>query len=82
VSDFQKPRKPDLKLRVSMKDPKDKRANTIGSAWVNKAGYITLKLDPAVVLDWRDEVYITLFPEDDDVKEGLVTLGVKLEAKT
>jgi len=57
-----KPRRPDFKLKVKIK--KGKTHRDVGVAWANEAGHISIQLLPATVLDWRDDLVITLFPTD------------------
>jgi hypothetical protein len=56
-------RKPDFVLYVKPK-AEGSHGRRVGSAWSNDDGSFAIKLDPAVLLDWRDEVYISLYPAD------------------
>lgn len=63
-----KARAPDMKLRVKV----EKLTNTVGAAWVNDDGSVSIQLYPGTVIDWRltQEGYLTLFPREDKVKDG------------
>lgn len=57
-------RKPDYTLKLMVKDG-EARTNRAGVAWENSSGTIQITLDPGIVLDWRDDIYITLFPNGE-----------------
>jgi len=61
-----KPTKPTHKLRI--KDKATKVSGTIGSAWLNANGSMSIHLNTGVTLSWKDDVHITAFPvgEEDD----------------
>ncbi len=63
------PRPPDY--RVCVKERGDGgREGQVGSAWLNAAGYITIKLGVGAVLDWHDNLLITLFPTPKDARDA------------
>jgi hypothetical protein len=36
-----------------------------GCAWVDAEGRAIIKLNPGIVLDWRDNVYLSLYPRKE-----------------
>lgn len=36
--------------------------NRAGVAWQNKEGWISIVLDPGIVIKWDDKLYINLYP--------------------
>lgn len=48
---------------IKVIDIKTKDTARVGAGW-EKDGYIRIRLDPCVVLDWKDEIMITMFPND------------------
>jgi hypothetical protein len=44
-------------------DKQNKKARTVGgSVWVDAEGRASIKLGPGIRLDWRDEVYLNVYP--------------------
>lgn len=58
-------RKPDFDLRVKVKGSESGSGRSVGAAWENENGGISIKLNPCVILDWRDDVHISLFRSED-----------------
>jgi hypothetical protein len=59
------PRRPDFVLwMTSKKETKNKCI--VGAGWTNSKGGISIRIDPANVLSWRDrgEFYYTLWPNE------------------
>lgn len=65
-----KGRKPHYRVRALNKQTDAK--GTIGAAWSNDNGTISIRLDPFIVLDGGKDIVITLFPEakDGGTEEG------------
>lgn len=55
------PGKPTHRLRVK----EGKNTATVGVAWVCDDGSFTIRLNPCVVLDWKDNVLLKLFPIEE-----------------
>jgi len=55
-------RKPDFRIKVL--DQK-KRSATVGAAWLNTDGSVSIQLDVATTLAWNDGLKITAFPTED-----------------
>lgn len=53
--------KPTHVLKLVMKQG-EIRNNRAGVGWATKEGWISITLDPGIVLDWRDQYYINLYP--------------------
>ena len=47
---------------VAKRIGKDKSGMPIGVAWQNEQGWISIKLNPCVVISHNDEVYLSLYP--------------------
>lgn len=47
---------------LGVKRKGDNFGTRVGAGWVNDKGWISVKLNPCVVLSHTDDVYITLFP--------------------
>ena len=56
------PRPPDYKVSVYRK--RDGHKGTVGAAWRNEDGSISVRLAPFVVLDQADDLMVTLFVDD------------------
>jgi hypothetical protein len=69
-------RKPDFILHVKVKET-DKTKRRCGVAWKNKAGGISIQLDPCTVISWRDNVFISLFSEKWSGKRDSEKPGVE-----
>ncbi len=67
-------RKPDYILKISTRNSKgEKSSGRIGVAWRDKTkDWISVQLDPGASFDWRDDIYINLYPfqEGDVVDEA------------
>jgi hypothetical protein len=55
-------RKPDYILKAMNKET-DEKTGRIGAAWQAPDGSISIALDLCVVLDARDKLVLTLFPQ-------------------
>jgi len=56
--------KPTHRLRIKAKT--SGATGEVGVGWLDQEdGHVSLRLNPGIVLDWRDDVYLTLFPVDD-----------------
>ena len=55
-------RKPDFRIRAISKQ---KRFSTVGAAWLNEDGTISIQLDVGTTLAWNDGLKITAFPTED-----------------
>lgn len=62
MPDF-KPSKPTHRLKVL--DKATNSASEIGAGWLKPDGSISIRLLPCVVLNWKDDVIINLFPIDN-----------------
>jgi hypothetical protein len=58
-------RPPDYRLRVRIVGKPETKA-TVGSAWLNESGNISVKLNNFVVLNGNDNLQLTLFPKDNE----------------
>jgi hypothetical protein len=47
---------------VKVKERNSEARTQIGAAWAREDGSVTIKLNPCVVISWKDDVYITLYP--------------------
>jgi hypothetical protein len=56
---------PDYILKAKVKDGEYK--GKVGVAWINENETFTIRLDPFVVLSAKDELMITLFPNDYNI---------------
>lgn len=56
-------RKPDY--RLSVKERGGENRGTVGAAWKNDDGSISIKLTPCVAITSRDDVTIVLFPVEE-----------------
>jgi hypothetical protein len=61
MSNF-KPRKPDLILKVRLRDGSEGTSAVVGVAWLNPEGHVSITLNPGVTLSWNDGLQITAFP--------------------
>lgn len=52
---------PQYDLSIKRRDIKDRSTTKAGAGWVNPDGSISIKLNPAVVIDSRDNLLVTLF---------------------
>ena len=59
-------RPPDF--RLSIKHRVTGAAGVVGAAWKDDRGFLSIRLNPGVVLSWQDDVYINLFPIEDTPK--------------
>lgn len=50
---------------VKVKERNGKGGTIIGVAWQNEQGWLTVKLNPCVVLTWKDDVHIKIFPVEE-----------------
>lgn len=66
---MRKPRRPTHTLRVKVRDT-DNQTNTIGKAWLNEDGSMSISLSPGVVLKWDDPFFITAFPINNKEQES------------
>jgi len=57
--------------RLVLKEKDGKRRTIAGAGWVNEEGWISLQLNPGVVLDSRllEDHYLSLYPYDRDKEE-------------
>lgn len=55
--------KPTHKLTVKKKDGTG-ITHRIGSAWQNEKGWFSIQLDPCITLTDRDDVFISLYPNE------------------
>ena len=62
MADDFKPGKPTHRMKVISNTTK--ATATVGAAWQRPDGSFLLRLDPCTVIDWRDDVTISLFPVD------------------
>jgi hypothetical protein len=63
------PRPPDYVLRVKTKDANNRDNTRAGAAWRNPDQSITIRLNPAISLNYTDNYLITLFPNNDPKPE-------------
>ena len=56
---------PQYDLSIKRRDIKDRSTTKAGAGWVNPDGSISIKLNPAVVIDSRDNLLITLFKRSE-----------------
>jgi hypothetical protein len=63
-------RPPDFKLQLKAKDG-ESRNNSIGSAWRNSSGGISINLHPGIVLtsETTEKYWLTLWPLSDEEYE-------------
>jgi hypothetical protein len=68
--------RPTHRVCITRKDPERKTRTYAGVAWENENGCISIVLNPGIIVDWRDDVWINLYeidkappqsiPEDED----------------
>lgn len=58
--------KPDFKLQAWI--PNTREYTVAGAAWLKEDGSISIKLNPCIVLSWKDNIVIKLFPTANDRK--------------
>lgn len=58
------PKKPTHVIRVKARDTN--KTSTVGKAWLNDDGSVSISLDPAIVLRRDDPFFITAFPTNND----------------
>lgn len=51
-------------LTVKKKEPKESKTQYVGVAWMDEYGRISIKIDACVVLTDRDDVWVSLYPID------------------
>jgi hypothetical protein len=56
----------DYNVRIKQRAGDKPRANTVGGAWKNADGSISIVLDVGVSLSWKDDLFIGLFPRACD----------------
>lgn len=61
-------KKPSHFLYAKRKDDKGKSSARIGAGWINEWGGISLKLNPCVFLTDRDDIYLTLYKNEEQPK--------------
>lgn len=63
--------KPSYKLKMRSSDMKSRAQSVVGVGWPNTKGGVNIKLNPGVVLSWRDmsDSMLTLWPVDDEDQE-------------
>lgn len=61
-------RKPDYRLKALNKDTDER--NTIGAAWLNADGSISISLEAFIVLQASPHLVLTLFTIDDTKKKA------------
>jgi hypothetical protein len=61
------PRQPDFILAIKTKSGPEKKGR-VGAGWKNDDGNITLQLNPGIVLSWKDDIFLSLFPADFKAK--------------
>lgn len=64
MAEVLKPRKPDYKLKVM--DKTNKNNGTIGVAWLNQDGSVSIRINPGTFLHYNPNLAITLFPNDSE----------------
>lgn len=50
---------------LSVKDRETNVSTKVGAGWLNEKGHISVRINPCVVIDWKDDVFVTLFPNDE-----------------
>lgn len=67
-------RRPDFVVKVKVRfgaggpGTPDGATNTVGVAWLNSDGSVSISLRPGVTLSWDDGLQITAFPNDREVE--------------
>lgn len=61
--------KPSHFLYAKRKKDKGKSSVRIGAGWINEWGGISLKINPCVFLTDRDDIYLTLYKNEDQSKQ-------------
>jgi len=55
--------KPSHVVMIKKKD--GKFYHRVGAAWEDDRGFLSIKLDPCIVLSDRDDIFINIFPNKD-----------------